>query len=93
MPEVLQNPTISIGFTPLKSFGITLAHKRRMTMGTNKQRVITFIHQNGDKRSGIERRRFTYHAHIPERRSGQDRRTEGARRELAAESYNGIALG
>ncbi len=36
---------------------------------------------NGDKRSGIERRRFSYHAHIPERRSGLDRRA-GMRREL-----------
>lgn len=62
-------------------------------MGTNKQRVLTFIPQNGDKRSGIERRRFSYHAHIPERRSGQDRRSEGERRELAAESYNEIAPG
>ena len=29
----------------------------------------------GDRRSGIERRRFTYTIHIPERRSGEDRRS------------------
>jgi len=29
-----------------------------------------------DKRSGMDRRRFLYDFHIPERRSGQDRRDE-----------------
>ncbi|MBW2067065.1 MAG: hypothetical protein JRJ03_19325 [Deltaproteobacteria bacterium] len=27
-----------------------------------------------DRRSMVERRRFSYHAHIPERRTGRDRR-------------------
>lgn len=62
-------------------------------MGTDKQGVLTFLNQNGDKRSGIGRRRFSYHVHIPERRSGQDRRSEGESRELAAGSYNEIATG
>jgi hypothetical protein len=31
---------------------------------------------NGGKRSGIERRHFSYGQHIPERRSGKDRRAE-----------------
>jgi hypothetical protein len=65
----------------------------RVTMRIDKQRVQTSVPQNGDKRSGIERRRFSYHVHIPERRSGQDRRGEGERREFAAESYNEIAVG
>jgi hypothetical protein len=30
---------------------------------------------NGEKRSGIERREFSYDQHIPERRSGKDRRS------------------
>ena len=62
-------------------------------MGTDKQKVLTFISRSGDNRSGIERRRFSYHVHIPERRSGLDRRGEGVRREFAAESYEEIALG
>jgi hypothetical protein len=32
---------------------------------------------NGGRRSGIERRRLSYSAHIPERRSGLDRRIGG----------------
>ena len=80
-------------FTPLEPIGITLAPKRRMAMATNKQSPRTFIPQNGDKRLGIERRRFSYHAHIPERRSGQDRRIEEESRELAAGNYNETALG
>jgi hypothetical protein len=35
---------------------------------------------NGGRRSGIERRRFSYAEHIPERRTGQDRRENGDRR-------------
>jgi len=33
------------------------------------------LHDNGGRRSGIERREFSYNAHIPERRSGKDRRS------------------
>lgn len=33
-----------------------------------------------DRRSGIERRRISYDGHIPERRSGKDRRVLGERR-------------
>jgi hypothetical protein len=80
-------------FHSSKSVGITLAHQRRMTMGTTKQRAITFIPQKGEKRSGIERRRFSYHVHIPERRSGQDRRSKGESRELVAQSHVDVAAG
>jgi len=62
-------------------------------MGNDTQKILTIVSRSGDKRLGIERRRFSYHAHIPERRSGQDRRGEGESRELAAESYNEIAVG
>jgi hypothetical protein len=48
-------------------------------MRTDKQRVHTSVPRNGDKRLGIERRRFSYDVHIPERRSGQDRRSAGVR--------------
>jgi hypothetical protein len=39
---------------------------------------------NGERRSGIDRRQFTYSSHIPERRSGKDRRS-GLDRRSAAE--------
>ena len=35
---------------------------------------------NGGRRSGIERRQFSYNQHIPERRSGKDNRSEFDRR-------------
>jgi hypothetical protein len=35
---------------------------------------------NGGRRTGIERRYFNYSAHIPERRSGEDRRSRNDRR-------------
>jgi len=38
------------------------------------------IKDNGESRIGIERRQFSYTAHIPERRSGRDRRKSLDRR-------------
>ena len=35
---------------------------------------------NGGRRSGIDRRQFSYTAHIPERRSGRERRSGFDRR-------------
>jgi len=70
-----------------------VVHHRRTTMHTDKQKPQTSIPQNGDKRLGIERRRFSYDAHIPERRSGQDRRSAGVRLEITSESYSQIVLG
>ena len=35
---------------------------------------------NGGRRSGVERRQFSYSFHIPERRSGEDRRSGVDRR-------------
>lgn len=34
-----------------------------------------YLPDNGGRRTGIERRNFNYSAHIPERRSGEDRRS------------------
>jgi len=39
-----------------------------------------FIKNNADRRSGIERRIFSYTLHIPERRSGKERRRSLGRR-------------
>ena len=41
------------------------------------------IFDNGGRRSGIDRRQFSYAIHIPERRTGEDRR-DGADRRLKA---------
>jgi len=38
------------------------------------------LHDNGGRRSGIERRQFSYDFIMPERRSGKDRRSGNDRR-------------
>jgi hypothetical protein len=38
------------------------------------------LNDNGGRRSGIERREFSYTQHIPEQRSGKDRRSGNDRR-------------
>jgi hypothetical protein len=63
-----------------------------MIMRTDKQENQTLVSRNGDKRLGIERRRFSYDAHMPERRSGQDRRSAGLTPEIPFESSDEIAL-
>jgi hypothetical protein len=40
-------------------------------------RVSISLEGDGNRRSGLERRRFSYDAHIPERRSGAERRFSG----------------
>ena len=42
--------------------------------------VVYNLRDNGGRRSGIERRRFSYAGHIPERRSEEDRRASSDRR-------------
>jgi hypothetical protein len=37
--------------------------------------LMSLIKDNGDRRLGLVRRGYSYDKHIPERRSGQDRRT------------------
>ena len=41
---------------------------------------------NGGKRSGFDRRKFSYDIHIPERRSGKDRRSGVDQRTAALSS-------
>ena len=43
-------------------------------------KVVGFIVDNGGRRAGLDRRRFFYSIHIPERRLGLDRRENGDRR-------------
>ena len=37
---------------------------------------------NGGRRSGIDRRQFSYSDHVPERRSGKERRSGNDRRKV-----------
>lgn len=39
------------------------------------------IIDNGGRRSGVERRQYSYASHIPERRSGEERRSGNDRRD------------
>lgn len=43
-------------------------------------KVILSSNCGGNRRTGIERRQFSYSNHIPERRSGRDQRNSGDRR-------------
>ncbi len=45
--------------------------------------MISDVIDNGGRRMGFERRQFTYNEHIPERRSGRDRRSRIDRRASA----------
>jgi hypothetical protein len=45
-------------------------------MDENTLKTIFWLNGNRSRRSGIDRRRFSYSAHIPERRWGQDRRND-----------------
>jgi len=42
--------------------------------------MVFFLSDNGGRRSGIDRRQFSYTKHIPERRCGPDRRNSQDRR-------------
>jgi len=42
--------------------------------------MINVVIDNGGRRTGIERRRFSYAIHVPELRSGKDRRNGNDRR-------------
>jgi hypothetical protein len=44
-------------------------------MTGNHKELLPHLPDNGGRRSGIERRRFQYTSHIPERRCGNDRRS------------------
>ncbi len=63
--------------------------KKKKNMGTEKKRGVEkakvevspfFLSDRGGRRLGIDRRRFSYTHHIPERRSGRDRRSIKDRR-------------
>jgi DNA-binding XRE family transcriptional regulator len=51
-------------------------------LNSGENKVITsFLRDNGSRRLGLDRRQFSYDKHIPERRSGNDRRSGLERRQ------------
>jgi len=46
----------------------------RFICSDEEEIMVSFISDNGDMRSGVNRRQFSYDKHIPERRSAKDRR-------------------
>jgi hypothetical protein len=46
----------------------------------SKNEVIMLLADHGGRRSGAERRQFSYNSHLPERRSDQNRRSGKDRR-------------
>jgi hypothetical protein len=54
--------------------------------------IIYNLRDNGGRRSGIDRRRFNYSGHFPERRSGIERRS-GLDRRLGEERRSGWMRG
>ena len=49
-------------------------------MDVSDSRLEQELKDNGGRRSGVDRRRFSYTGHIPERRAGEDRRRRIDRR-------------
>ena len=48
-----------------------------------------FVLDNGGRRSGLDRRQYSYTGHIPERRTGEERRSGQERRSGADRRENG----
>lgn len=46
----------------------------------NESTIEARLNDNGGRRSGVDRRQFSYTDHIPERRAGEDRRSGFDRR-------------
>jgi hypothetical protein len=68
-PNILINPKLWIALEILNS-------KIKMTDSQKKSHLMAKV----DRRSGKDRRQFSYTAYIPERRNGQDRRSGKNRR-------------
>jgi hypothetical protein len=55
--------------------------------------MINVVIDNGGRRSGIERRRFSYAIHVPELRLGKDRRNDIDRRNEVEHISNNRSTG
>lgn len=84
-------PSDQTEFTARSGFNEELVPQRSITMSSGREKI-EYVSESGDTRSGIERRRFSYDAHIPERRSGKDRRGGGATVVMPFEGFKEIGL-
>ena len=57
--------------------GLRILEKQVSRKGSE---VVASLSDNGGRRAGIDRRQFSYDAHVPERRSGMERRSTVDRR-------------
>ena len=57
--------------------GLKILEKQVAKKGSE---VVASLSDNGGRRAGIDRRQFSYDAHVPERRSGMERRSSVDRR-------------
>lgn len=71
----------------LRGWDLHVAMER--TRSVANPRVFFSLPDNGGRRSGIDRRKFSYSAHIPERRQGVDRRSGHDRRQLMSGEEGG----
>jgi hypothetical protein len=59
-------------------------HKRELKIGERERSELNYppavVRENGDRRSGLDRRKFSYSDCIPERRMSEDRRSGFDRR-------------
>jgi DNA-binding XRE family transcriptional regulator len=53
---------------------LKIIRKLRSIIADENEVMASFIRDNGGVRLGLDRRQFSYDKHIPERRSGKDRR-------------------
>jgi hypothetical protein len=61
-------------------------------MGVEISNIILELRDYGGRRSGIDRRYFSYSNHIPERRLGNDRRSNQERRTRLDRRHQNIDL-
>ena len=71
---------ISSNLTGNRNGGAFSFDDYRKVRNVNDIHGVFNLRDNGGRRSGIERRRFSYADHIPERRSGDERRVASDRR-------------
>jgi hypothetical protein len=76
--------TLSFRKRPFAPLDTHLASASVLIMGKNENDILEqlVILDNGGRRSGGDRRNYSYTLHIPERRSGKDRRSGTDRRKF-----------
>ena len=71
-----------------------VGHEKNSSYEGGSAESIFFLEDSGGRRSGFRKREFLYDAHIPERRSGAERRNGTDRREtIASQMYLKVRRG